>query len=80
MSLEIQVSDDYRVSIDKYNYTLQSRKIKKESGDEYWVNEGHYPSLSAAMNMLPEIVLHGEDFEDVVNAVARLREIGTGNG
>lgn len=41
----ISINEKWRIGADPYNWTLEKAATNKETGEQYWVNKGYYPSL-----------------------------------
>ena len=58
----IQINEDFRLSADDWNYTLEERKIKGEKaredevGKEIWKNVGYYGTVVDALEGLLRIL------------------------
>lgn len=73
--MAIKVGREYRISTDKFNVTIEKKKIKKETGDEYWVAEGFFSSYKDALVALVNRDIMDADLNSLKQIVKRLEQI-----
>ena len=74
MKVNIQLTDDYRVRVDTYNYILQKKNIvqDKESenyGKEVWHTIGYYSSLERVVDKLVDLEIRQSDLTEISTVV-----------
>lgn len=72
----IQLSSQYQIDVDQYNYTLQEHHVSSK-GEEYWTSIGYYSSLEeclrgylkkAVVDSLEDVTIQIEDICNVVTS------------
>lgn len=71
--MEIKLNDDYRITDDPLQYILQRKMIHKETGKEYWVNEGYYGSFEFLVRGLLNREIHGADIHTLQQIIDVLK-------
>lgn len=74
--MEIQLTDVYRIVTDRYNFTLEQRREKKDKpGEHVWAFLGHYSGLRGALHALPDHVALTEPLRNAQAFSERLEAI-----
>lgn len=48
--MEIKITDDYRITSDKYNVTIEKYTGDNKEGKEIWVSESHHKTVELALD------------------------------
>jgi hypothetical protein len=72
--MEIILNERWRVTIDRYNYTLGEYKPNKK-GQAYWYNHSYYPDIKSLLKGLVDLEIMDKDLKDLNEVAARQEEL-----
>jgi len=61
MSLQIDIDDNYRITTDRYNFTLEKKRVSKNGNRERWSSVGHHPTIEGALKSFRDEEIRGLD-------------------
>ena len=75
----IPISDQYRISSDRYQWVVQKRRTRTQDGRKIsdWQAQSYYPTLRSALAQLGERMVRESNADTVVDALEVINDIAT---
>ena len=75
----IPISDQYRISSDRYQWVVQKRRTRTQDGRKIsdWQAQSYYPTLTDALAQLGERMVRESEANMVVDALAAINDVAT---
>ena len=77
--MRLQIDNDYRITSDRYQWIVQKRRSRVQSGKRTsdWEAQSYYPTLRSALAQLGERMVRESNADTVVDALEVINDIAT---
>lgn len=75
----LPISDQYRISSDRYQWVVQKRRTRTKGGRKIsdWQAQSYYPTLPSALAQLGERMVRESEANKVADALAAINDVAT---